>query len=224
MKKFVLSVMVVAALGWGSVDAQAAYIGGIPGPTGINDVLIQSAAHPTNPFPALEGIYGANLYLIAGAQTLITVEYMGYEAGYDNYFYLNGNPIIFNKTTPVGAVAGSPFLMTPGLMTFAFQTPYATVTNGSNLTPPGIPNFFLTLSPNGTTWDTAVDGATYFSGQSVILALDDGGAGIDDNHDDLVVKLTISGGSFSTPDGGTTLALLGGALLGLGALRRKLGR
>ena len=104
MKKFVLSLMVVAALGWGAVDAQAGYIGGIPGPTGINDVLIQSAAHPTNPFASLEGIYGANLYLIAGADTVITVEYMGYEAGYDNYFFLNGTQIIFNKTTPVGLV------------------------------------------------------------------------------------------------------------------------
>ena len=222
MKKFVLSLMVVAALGWGAVDAQAGYIGGIPGPTGINDVLIQSAAHPTNPFASLEGIYGANLYLIAGADTDITVEYMGYEAGYDNYFFLNGNQIIFNKTTTVGLVGT--YSMSPGLMTFAFQTPSASVTNGSNLTPPGIPNFFLTLSPDKVTWDTTINGATYFSGQSVILALDDGGAGIDDNHDDLVVKLTISGGSFSAPDGGTTLALLGGALLGLGALRRKLGR
>jgi hypothetical protein len=221
MKKLVLSLMVVAALGWGAVDAQAGYVGGVPGATGINEVLIQ----PSGPFAALEGIYGANLYLIAGGATSIRVDYIGFEAGYYNEFYLNGNPIIYNHTTPVGLVGN--YLMNPGLMTFAFKVTdtAGVVTNGSNQDPPGVPNFFLTLSPDGTTWDTTINGATYFSGQSVILALDDGGGGIDDNHDDLVVKLTITNGSFEqVPDGGTTLALLGGALLGLGALRRKFGR
>ena len=35
------------------------------------------------------------------------------------------------------------------------------------------------------------------------------------------IRLTVTNGSFSTPDGGATFALLGSALMGLGILRRK---
>jgi hypothetical protein len=217
MKKLSLSLMLVAALGLGVAQADAAYVGSVPGGTGINDVLIA----PAGPFAALEGWYGANLYLIAGADTAITVEYMGFEAGFTNYFYINGVEIINNQTTPIGSLGD--VVMSPGLMTFAFQSPLGWVTNGTNVVAPNIPNFFLTLF-NGA-WDTTVNGVTNNFGTSVILALDDGGAGIDDNHDDLVVKLTISNGTFErVPDGGMTLALLGGALLGLGAIRRRIGR
>ena len=87
-----------------------------------------------------------------------------------------------------------------------------------------VPNFFATLAsgPLFSNLDTNINGVTPGSGTTLWVALDDGGAGPDDNHDDMVVRLSILGpGTFQVPDGGATLTLLGCALMGLGALRRR---
>ena len=55
------------------------------------------------------------------------------------------------------------------------------------------------------------------TGDVAWLALDDSGAGPNDNHDDWVGYVTAT----AVPDGGTTVGLLGAALLGLGALRQR---
>ena len=151
---------------------------------------------------------------------------MGFEAGYTNEFFLNGTSFIVNQSTATGPVATVNVL--PGLINFHFtvNSGAASVTNGTNVLPNGItPNFFVSLAPgpSNAERDTTVDGVTPFFGQTAWLALDDAGAGPDDNHDDLVLKLTISGGTFQVPDGGATLTLLGCALIGLGAVRRRFG-
>jgi hypothetical protein len=51
------------------------------------------------------------------------------------------------------------------------------------------------------------------------LALDDSGAGPNDNHDDWVGFVRVT--ALNVPDGGAAAGLLGAALLGLGVLRRK---
>jgi hypothetical protein len=77
-----------------------------------------------------------------------------------------------------------------------------------------IPNFFVTF---GDAFDTTINGITASSGQVAWLFLDDGGAGGDDNHDDMVIRLAIEGGRFNVPEPGS---LLGLGLAGLAAAAR----
>ena len=205
MKKLVGAVVLALALS--AAQSQAATIGSTPASNNVIGVT--------------EGWYGANLYLIAGGSTLIDIEFIGKEAAFTDRFFLNGTEYINNQTTPVGPVATVAVL--PGLITFHFTINGGAPapTNGANPLPStNLPNFYVTL---GGPLDTLINGSTPTGGTTAWIALDDGGAGPDDNHDDLVLKLTISGGSFQVPDGGATLTLLGCALIGLGALRLRFG-
>lgn len=225
MKRIVLAAAVVLSL-----TASAAQAGPLfyTTPTPGNNVI-----------PKVEGWLGANLYLVAGAATTIQVDFLGKEAGWTNRFFLNDTFVVSTASygnsngatiTPIG----SPFSVDPGLISFKFTTNKGTgnldagvVTNGSNVLPDEdktltTPNFFVSLGNGaGFLGDTTLNGVTASSGQVAVIAFDDAGAGSDDNHDDLVIRLTVTNGSFSTPDGGATFALLGSALMGLGILRRK---
>ena len=212
MKKLVGAV--VLALAFSAAPSEAAIIGTTPGP---------GDPFPNNVFPAeVEGWYGANLWLSAGpAGAMIEIIFEGKEASFTDRFFLNGVQYINNQTTTVGSVATVNVL--PGVINFHFTINGAA--GPTNLAPnplpsTNLPNYFVTL---GGPLDTNINGSTPSSGQQAWIALDDGGAGPDDNHDDLVVRLRITGGSFQVPDGGATLTLLGCALIGLGALRRRFG-
>jgi hypothetical protein len=219
MKKYLLAGVTVAALSIGATAQAAPMVYATPT---SNDVI-----------GVVEGWLGANVYLVGGPAT-ITVEYIGKEAGFTNSFDFNSGAVTLSEGPDTGASSlfGGGFgpvfvgssLAASGLLDFVFATSGlggGSVTNGFNTLPPVTPNFFVTFSNDGTTWDTgAPNGSTASGGKFALLALDDGGAGPDDNHDDLVVLLSLSGGTFTIPEP-ATLGLLGAGLIGLGLAARR---
>jgi PEP-CTERM motif len=169
-----------------------------------------------------DGYYGSTIRL--NSRTAVTFTFLGFEAGYDNEFLLdadgNGSfDLIFsNKTggtpdingkakTAVGdtyTVVLDPADFTAGIIPFMFKADLngaeGSVVNGSNPDNTNdVVNFFTSFDPNPT--------AT--SGRDVVLFLDDGGAGSDDDHDDMGIRIAV------VPEPGT-MAILGIGLLALG--------
>lgn len=173
--------------------------------------------------PSLGGFFGATID--GGSSTSFLIEFIGSEAGNTNTFAFEGNDIFtgggngngnFNAATDVGnPLASKTVSSVGGILDFVFKSlnprtgATGVVANGAN--PDGNPlhnapfpmNFFATFGDNVTR-----------TGSVLWLFLDDIGQTSGDNHDDLVIRISI------VPLPAGALLLLSG--MGALALRRKM--
>jgi hypothetical protein len=206
-----LGAVTAVALMFGGIGSASAYVAGtIPGGA-ANDGLLPVYGVVT----PRDGYFGANLWLV-GSSANIKVEYFGAEAGFKNQFVFAGNTLFTTPgvagtgvwgTGPAAPLADTSIAgVSTGLLDFSFISPLGNAVNGSNpLNTPNNVNFFVSFTDNPT--------AT--SGKSVDLWLDDAGAGDDDDHDDMMIRLSVDGGSLTTVPLPAAVWLFGSALLGM---------
>jgi len=186
------------------------FVGGsIPGGTASNELL-----GPLGLSSSLAGWFGSAVELVG--EGVLVAEFYGWEAAFKNDFNIAGSEAFTTAsgghlvTTPIGSplatwTSGVVDGGTGTLVDFSFDTnsDADTIANGSENT--GLRGFFA-----------SVDGdAKAKEGSAIWLFLDDSGAGPDDNHDDMAIRLSVQ---VPVPAAGF---LLVGALGGLAALRRR---
>lgn len=195
--------------------------GVIPGTGDFNEVLDQTFS-----MSGAAGFFGASIVLDEAAD--IEIAAFGFEAGFENSFTLGGTTITTGDLSAISGDGGEAFAPNPaapllsftetnvaaGVLDFSFLTSGfggATVTNAANPDNSGTaPNFFVSFGQDATT-------------QTVFLFFDDGGAENDDNHDDLVISLSVGSGNTvpnPVPLPATGLLLLG-ALGGMRMMKRR---
>lgn len=167
-----------------------------------------------------DGWYSASLYLIGGP-TNILVEYLGKEAADKNTFTFTGPGVgnVVNLTNTTGGFTtnaggfGSGIVnnVGSGILDFGFGAVGGSVTNAANDLAT-VPNFFISFATSGAS-----------SGSVAYLWLDDTGGGPDDNHDDMVIRLSFTGksGTFSAVPLPAAAWLIFAGIGGLGLVSRR---
>ena len=195
--------------------------------------------------PGLWGYLNGNLVLngIAGWGTFVEFTLVGSESGWTNQLKETQGNTFLNEAADVGGTISYVHTATGAANDFLkFQ--FATIAGSTQpflvngLDPDGAANAFvknggvtsprtffvsfcINTSVSAVNQQTLVCNSTSnaTTGAMAWLALDDSGAGPNDDHDDWVgyVKVT----ALAVPDGGAAAGLLGVALLGLGILRQR---
>ncbi len=193
------------------------FAGAVAMPVGsANAGLIISPETSSQAIPAYNDVLPAGLTMLFGVNlsvdqaSKVTYEYVGKDAKFQNIF---DTPFGSFDTTAVSAGDSLMGNVLAGLLDFSFMViDLATsVANGANNPFDTPPNFGVVTSGGG------------LAANQVYIALDDGGGknGPDDNHDDMVIKLTvepIDRGDVPAPG---ALGLLGLSLVALGCYRRR---
>jgi hypothetical protein len=167
-------------------------------------------------FGPYEGYYGSQIGLTTTTKAKIKFTLMGWEAAFLNTFTSGtdsfGSDGSGGKTGIWDAAGLASFVSTTlsGLLDFKFETNtgpgQTSVSNGDNQNVAGAVNFFASV----------IGDPTAKEGKSLYLFFDDDGNTLDDNHDDLVVRVDVA--AVPVPAAGF---MLFGALGGLAALRRR---
>jgi hypothetical protein len=201
---------------WDEGNPGGLVTGAIPGGSSANAVL--SALGVTN----LGGYYGSQIRLTN--TSTVTYTFIGFEAAFMNRFQAGAESFYTedfagNNVVNLGGLASFKQTAGPGLLDFAFLTQGGAngIANGdeniNNVGSGGVrnPDFFASI---------VGDDPTALSGFSLYVFLDDLGAGPDDDHDDLVVRIDVAD---IVPVPVPAAAFLAGtALVGFGFLRRRL--